>query len=164
LFGSLSIMPSAFLKAFSEVSAIPQVNAAGEPLEHTRMIGDSQAGSPTSNASGSSPHTLEYPNSPSTPASSGSGSTSAMGAFINGGSTPVTPVVKHEISVNPSSTAQSNGSQASVAPLYANASISNFPVVPQTELENFFPVRRHLQQQAAERTRTRWDWVLTLGR
>ena len=148
LFGSLSIMPAAFLKAFSDVAAVPQVNSAGEPLEHTvtlQKIEDQQHQhqqqsqhhiSPSSTASTVSP-SLEFPISPDNPSPSSFGSTSGTSSCS---STPGTPVIKQEsITVNPSSTAQSNQSQASVAPLYANASISNFPVVPQTELQNFFP-------------------------
>jgi hypothetical protein len=51
LFGSLSIMPSAFLRAFSEVSAVPQLNNAGDPLEHTRGLSEQQAVSPNSSSS-----------------------------------------------------------------------------------------------------------------
>lgn len=145
MFGSLSIMPQAFLKAFSSVAAVPQIQAQNY---------QQHASQDSSSASSVSTPTQTLPTAPHSPAfstASGAGSArpvtpdySAQHGFTAESNCQGPNVTAGNALVNPTSTAQGEGgsvSQTSVAPLYANASISNFPIVPQAALKNFFPYK-----------------------
>lgn len=101
LFGSLSVIPSAFLQRFSQVTPL------AAPVTSPRTA------APSSSSSTPSPQLAQQPSqspvSPPSPASS----------------------VDSDIST----------SSSAAAPLYANSSITHFPIVPQNELQSFFPFK-----------------------
>lgn len=208
LFGSLSVMPEAFLKTFSTVGAVPsiesiraEVNAnanadAAMNASHIRTDG-SQPLSPSlppqlesqqshsdrsltgsssnsmSDASDSQPasnglsplsptHSLTSPHSPQSHSPTGSSGAASTASRVS------SPALKGERNSNDNGSGRGNANSSSggevgsspihapaaaapavpaaaniptVAPLYANASITQFPVVPQAQLENFFPFK-----------------------
>jgi hypothetical protein len=141
LFGSLSIMPAAFLKAFSQVSALAPV---ADPTIETNNHNNSSSSSNSSSASDRSPNSPQQ-DAPYSPHSSAS--THSHVSSPTATTTDASPLLKAEDTAGLSQALASAGADSSagqggsVAPLYANASISSFPVVPQAQLENFFPVR-----------------------
>jgi len=164
MFGSLSIMPAAFLKAFAMVAPVPAPQPHQYQTHQMLDRANSSGGSSGSVSNASSQASTPNHMPPLSPGRSSSQSADGSpfspptsegadaGGIIGAGGVDVLrnacgPPDIHpgNASVNPASTAagQSAGnmSQTSVAPLYANASISNFPIVPQQQLQNFFPYK-----------------------